>query len=89
MYALYFILVVIICCVMMSDTVANQMREHVSQPRPLCPSPAMVNQRVWEAFSVEHGAQPPGVVWGYTCSPQALLKPFQCFLSKRANPSPS
>jgi hypothetical protein len=68
MYALYFILVVIICCIMMSNTVANEMREHVSQPLPLCPPPAMVNEGVWEAFSAEHGAQPPRVVWGYTCS---------------------
>lgn len=68
MYALYFILVVIICCIMMSNTVANEMREHVSQPLPLGPSPAMVDEGVWEVFSVEQGAQPPRVVWGYTCS---------------------
>ncbi|NWR23017.1 SERC5 protein, partial [Emberiza fucata] len=30
MYALYFILVTIICCVMMSTTVANEMKTHVS-----------------------------------------------------------
>ncbi|KAJ8781866.1 hypothetical protein J1605_006375 [Eschrichtius robustus] len=32
MYALYFILVIVICCIMMSNTVANEMREHVSHP---------------------------------------------------------
>lgn len=31
MYALYFILVTIICCVMMSTTVANEMKTHVSK----------------------------------------------------------
>lgn len=31
MYALYFILVTIICCVMMSTTVANEMKMHVSK----------------------------------------------------------
>lgn len=32
MYALYFILVAVLCCVMMSHTVANEMRRHVSCP---------------------------------------------------------
>lgn len=31
MYALYFILVTIICCIMMSTTVANEMKTHVSK----------------------------------------------------------
>lgn len=31
MYALYFMLVTIICCVMMSTTVANEMKTHVSK----------------------------------------------------------
>nr|XP_036856432.1 serine incorporator 5 [Manis javanica] len=29
MYALYFILVAVLCCIMMSETVANEMKEHV------------------------------------------------------------
>jgi hypothetical protein len=35
MYALYFILVAILCCMMMSPTVAKQMKEHVSLPLQL------------------------------------------------------
>lgn len=46
MYALYFILVTIICCVMMSTTVANEMKARVSKRS----SPAPEGK--WGSFSV-------------------------------------
>ncbi|XP_077615962.1 serine incorporator 5 [Crocuta crocuta] len=36
MYALYFILVVLLCCVMMSKTVANEMKEHIPFYEDIC-----------------------------------------------------
>uniref|UniRef100_A0A8D1RUD8 Serine incorporator 5 n=1 Tax=Sus scrofa TaxID=9823 RepID=A0A8D1RUD8_PIG len=36
MYALYFILVVILCCIMMSNTVANEMRERIPFFEDIC-----------------------------------------------------
>ncbi|NXL54118.1 SERC5 protein, partial [Podilymbus podiceps] len=36
MYALYFILVTIICCVMMSTTVANEMKTHIPFYKQMC-----------------------------------------------------
>uniref|UniRef100_A0A8D2NSX1 Serine incorporator 5 n=1 Tax=Zosterops lateralis melanops TaxID=1220523 RepID=A0A8D2NSX1_ZOSLA len=36
MYALYFILVTIICCVMMSTTVANEMKTHIPFYKEMC-----------------------------------------------------
>uniref|UniRef100_A0A2K6FV31 Serine incorporator 5 n=1 Tax=Propithecus coquereli TaxID=379532 RepID=A0A2K6FV31_PROCO len=36
MYALYFILVVILCCIMMSKTVANEMKEHIPFFEDMC-----------------------------------------------------
>lgn len=45
MYALYFMLVTIICCVMMSTTVANEMKMHVSK-RDDTAAPA----RKWGSF---------------------------------------
>ncbi|XP_034512325.1 serine incorporator 5-like [Ailuropoda melanoleuca] len=62
MYALYFILVVLLCCVMMSRTVATEMKEHVSPPLsspPLPPPFPQAEEGVWEAFSVEDGAPSP------------------------------
>ncbi|XP_054982543.1 LOW QUALITY PROTEIN: serine incorporator 5 [Sorex araneus] len=38
MYALYFILVVILCCIMMSETVAKEMREHIPFFEDICKS---------------------------------------------------
>lgn len=46
MYALYFILVTIICCVMMSTTVANEMKTHVSKRD----EPADTLGRKWDPF---------------------------------------
>ncbi|KAL7988988.1 hypothetical protein Chor_007907 [Crotalus horridus] len=36
MYALYFILVALICCIMMSETVAKQMKEHIYFYETIC-----------------------------------------------------
>uniref|UniRef100_A0A8C8W9P4 Serine incorporator 5 n=1 Tax=Panthera leo TaxID=9689 RepID=A0A8C8W9P4_PANLE len=36
MYALYFILVVLLCCIMMSKTVANEMKEHIPFYEDIC-----------------------------------------------------
>ncbi|XP_070267811.1 serine incorporator 5 [Myotis yumanensis] len=36
MYALYFILVAVLCCIMMSQTVANEMKEHIPFYEDIC-----------------------------------------------------
>ncbi|XP_066129757.1 serine incorporator 5 [Saccopteryx bilineata] len=36
MYALYFILVAVLCCIMMSHTVANEMKEHIPFYEDIC-----------------------------------------------------
>lgn len=36
MYALYFILVAVLCCIMMSQTVANKMKEHIPFYEDIC-----------------------------------------------------
>ncbi|EPQ02643.1 Serine incorporator 5 [Myotis brandtii] len=36
MYALYFILVAVLCCIMMSQTVANEMKEHIPFYEDVC-----------------------------------------------------
>ncbi|KAK2498015.1 hypothetical protein MC885_017456 [Smutsia gigantea] len=36
MYALYFILVAVLCCIMMSETVANEMKEHIPFFEDIC-----------------------------------------------------
>lgn len=46
MYALYFILVTIICCIMMSTTVANEMKTHVSNRDVVTAAPG----RKWGSF---------------------------------------
>lgn len=55
MYALYFILVTIICCVMMSTTVANEMKTHVSNRDVVTPAPG----RRWGSL---HGSLCMGVL---------------------------
>lgn len=65
MYALYFILVVLICCVMMSKTVANEMKERVSLPLSSSSHfPRLMGR--WCGKPSVKGMEPscPGVVWG-------------------------
>lgn len=72
MYALYFILVAVLCCIMMSETVANEMKEHVSLPLFELFQFLMVNEGVWEKFNSEGGTVPPEGGLGYVL---ALTEP--------------
>lgn len=73
MYALYFILVVALCCIMMSETVAKEMREHVSLPPSPSPLASVFDEGVQKRFRV--GQAPDSTQsLGYAGSPETSLR---------------